>query len=70
MTQKQMILTHLQTDKSITPLQALAEYGVYRLSDTIFKLREKYEIKTEQKSSLNRFNKAVKYAKYIYVGAK
>lgn len=70
MTQKEMILTHLQTDKSITPLQSLTEYGVYRLSDVIFKLRETYNIKTEQKSTLNRFNKVVKYAKYIYVGVK
>ena len=65
-----MILTHLQTDKSITPLKALKEYGVYRLSDTIFQLREKFDIKTKQESTLNRFNKVVKYAKYIYVGVK
>lgn len=70
MTQKEMILNHLQKEGSITPLQALREYGVYRLSDCIFRLREAHEIKTIQQTSIGKFKNKVKYAKYVYHGIK
>jgi len=70
MTQKQMILEHLQKEISITPLQALKEFGVYRLSAVIFKLREVYKIDTIQQTSIGKFKNKVKYAKYIYKGVK
>ncbi len=40
MTQNQQILSHLQTGKDITPLQALGLYGVYRLAARINDLRK------------------------------
>lgn len=47
MKQSQMILNHLKKD-SITPLEALKEYGCFRLSGIIFKLKQSgYNIKTE-----------------------
>jgi len=70
MTQKQMILKHLQREKTITPLQALKEFGAYRLSAIIFKLRETYEIDTEQQTSIGKFRNKVTYAKYVYKGLK
>ena len=70
MTQKQLVLAWLQEKGSITPLEALSELGVYRLGDVIFKLRERFEIETVRQTSLNKFNKVVKYAKYEYKGKK
>lgn len=39
MTQKANILAHLQAGKSITPLQALKQFGCFRLADIVYKLR-------------------------------
>lgn len=47
MTQKEMVLAHLQQGKSITPMQALNKYGCYRLASVIKRLREAdYKIET------------------------
>ena len=46
MTQQQQIFKHLQR-KSITGLEAWKEYGVYRLSSLIHRIRkEGYQVKT------------------------
>mgnify|MGYP001046662639 FL=1 len=39
-TQKVNVLNHLKSGKSITPLEALQEYGCFRLADRIFVLRQ------------------------------
>ena len=39
-TQKVNVLNHLKSCKSITPLEALQEYGCFRLADRIFVLRQ------------------------------
>jgi hypothetical protein len=39
-TQKENVLNHLKSGKSITPLEALQEYGCFRLADRIFVLRQ------------------------------
>ena len=45
---KQDILDHLKKGKSITPLEALTQYGSFRLSAVIFNIRELgYETHTE-----------------------
>ena len=47
-TQKEAILRHLQSGKTITPLEALNLYGCYRLGARIWDLRDEgYEIKSE-----------------------
>ena len=47
-TQKEAILRHLQSGKTITPLEALNLYRCYRLSARIRELRDEgYEIKSE-----------------------
>ena len=37
--QAKTILRHLEKGKTISPLEALMVYGIYRLSDCIFKIR-------------------------------
>ena len=47
-TQKEAILRHLQSGKTITPLEALNLYGCYRLGARIWELRDEgYKIKSE-----------------------
>jgi len=66
-TQKSRILRHLQDCGSITPLDALREYGVYRLSAIIHTLRnEGNNIGTEMVKFTNRYGKPNNYAKYTY----
>lgn len=40
MTQTEMILAHLQSGKPITPLEALREYGCFRLGARIWDLKQ------------------------------
>tara|TARA_B100001939_G_scaffold320845_1_gene310033 strand:+ start:4718 stop:4915 length:198 start_codon:yes stop_codon:yes gene_type:complete len=45
---KDKVLAHLMTGQSITPIEALTEYGSFRLGAIIFDLRaEGYSIDTE-----------------------
>ena len=47
-TQKEAILRHLQSGKTITPLEALNLYGCYRLGARIWDLRDEgYVIRSE-----------------------
>ncbi len=43
-TQKQKILDHLKMFKTITPLEAMKEYGCMRLAAVVYKLKEEYAI--------------------------
>lgn len=65
MTQEQMILKHLQDYGTITTWEAFTDYGITRLSDKIFTLRNKgYNIENENMSALNRYKKKVHFTKY------
>jgi len=58
MSQTQIIFNHLKR-RSISPLIAWRQYGIYRLSDVIFKLRNSgCQIRTE-------INKEKKFATYF-----
>ena len=47
-TQRNRVLAHLMSGKSITPIEALDLYGSFRLSSIIFDLRgQDYDIRTE-----------------------
>lgn len=67
LTQKRLILEHLQRYGSIEPMTALREYGCYRLSGRISELRaDGVDIRTEyitQRSKVTGF--FVKFAKYV-----
>ena len=48
MSQKLQILNHLKNQKSITPIEALADYGCMRLGARILELRNVgYDIRTD-----------------------
>jgi len=63
--QEQRLLDYLKTNFKVSPMDAWIELGIYRLSDVVFKLRNKgYEIETERKSILNRFDEPCNFAEY------
>lgn len=63
MTQTQTVLNHLKHRGSISPMEALVSYGIYRLSDNIYKLREAgFGIDTVVKKD----EAGHKYARYQY----
>lgn len=65
MTQKKLILRHLQEFGSITPVTALREYGCFRLAARIADLREDgYEIKSELVKAKNKQGKTVTFSRY------
>jgi hypothetical protein len=62
--QEKRLLEYLKINKRITPLEAWAELGIYRLSAIMFKLREKCEIQTSRKSVTNKFGEHCNFAVY------
>lgn len=65
MTQAERILRHLQDFGTITPVEALAEYGVMRLGARIWDLKHQgHEIVTEREEGLNRYGERTAYARY------
>ena len=64
MSQRDRIRAHLLTHGSITPLEALREYGCFRLGARIWELRRDgfpVEPTTEEQGGK-------RYAKYVYAG--
>lgn len=48
MTQNTLVLNHLRSGKSITPLEALKSYGIFRLGARIWELKQSgYDIKSK-----------------------
>ena len=65
MTQCDKILFHLQTIGPITPVEALDQYGCFRLAARVAELKaEGYPITSEIVSKRNRFGETVRFAKY------
>ena len=66
MAQIDRVLSHLKTNGSIQPLEALRDLGIYRLSAVIYDLRQEgHKIKTERLSVTNRFGEEALIAKYV-----
>ena len=67
-TQCQMIIDYLKKYKSITPLEAIRDLGVYRLSARIKDLKDRYgyKIKSEIISVDTRNGGKTYVAKYIF----
>lgn len=64
-TQLDMILRWLIEYETITPIDAMREFGCMRLGARICDLRRAgYEIITEREHSRNRFGQPVCYARY------
>lgn len=69
MSHNEMILNHLKTRGSITPLEAINEYGILRLGARIYDLKDEgWPIKTVMETSKNRFGVPVRYARYSLDG--
>lgn len=68
-TQTQELLEYLQTYGSITPLEALAKLGIYRLSARIFDLRkEGHNIETNLVEEKDRRGRRCRVSVYTYLG--
>lgn len=67
--QREMIIRHLEAFETITPMEAMQEYGIMRLASRIDELRkEGYIIDTEMVHGYNRFTEKTRYAKYSLKG--
>ena len=66
MTQTEKVLRHLEEFGSITPLEALDQYGIMRLGTRIWDLRHMGRaIRSEDVRGQNRFGEPTRYARYI-----
>jgi len=64
-TQKQEILDHMLNIGPISPIEALREYGCFRLAARISDLRNDHvEIETTMKSLINRKGRHIRFAVY------
>lgn len=65
MTQKEMILRHLEEYGKITSFEAFVEYGITRLAARIHDLRaDGYKIKSTVQYARNRYGKKIKFERY------
>lgn len=65
MTQTEKILRHLREHGSITPLDAMQEYGIMRLASRICDIKKAgYSVVKETEKSKNRYGEPVRYARY------
>lgn len=65
MTQCDMILRYMQETGSITPWEAMREFGCMRLGARIWDLKKRgFEIQTEMVTDQNRYGKRVSFARY------
>lgn len=65
MTQNDRIMRHLREYGSITQLEAMQEYGIFRLASRISDLRkEGIKIKKETEKGKNRYGEPTSFARY------
>lgn len=71
MTQTTRILNYMETEGSITQLDALKEFGCMRLASRISELRRAgVPIKRTMEALKNRYGEKVHYARYSLEGGK
>ena len=67
--QTDRVLRHLRDFGSITPQEAISEYGIYRLGARIWDLKhEGHLIETQYIGARNRYGEPTHFAKYVYKG--
>lgn len=65
MTQSERVLRHLETYGSITPMEAMQEYGIMRLGARIYDLkRAGYPIAAGWVEGENRYGEITRFARY------
>jgi|ETN07SMinimDraft_1059922.scaffolds.fasta_scaffold237237_2 hypothetical protein len=63
--QEKRLLDYLKKHRSINPIMSWQALGIYRLSDVVFKLRNRgFEIETERKTVLNKWKEKTNFAEY------
>ena len=59
------VLHFIETEGSITPLDALREFGCMRLASRVSDLKRKgYPITREMEKTKNRYGETIRYARY------
>jgi hypothetical protein len=70
MTQQERLLKHFKKSKTIDPLRAWTQLGIYRLADCVFQLRKKgVAIETSPKKNKNKFEETCVVAEYRIRGS-
>lgn len=65
MTQNERILRYLDENGSITQLEAMQEFGIYRLASRISDLkRQGFKIRREMVKGRNRYDEPTSFARY------
>ena len=66
MNQREQVLAYINQFGSITPLDAIREFGITRLASRVYEIKKKegVELKATPEASVNRFGKTVRYARY------
>lgn len=65
MTQTKKILRHIEEYGSITPLEALQEYGIMRLASRMCDIkRAGHPVQRVTETAKNRYGEPVRYARY------
>jgi hypothetical protein len=65
MAQMERVLSHLKTKRTIQPLEAWRDLGIYRLSAVIYDLRQEgHKIDTRRVEVVNRFGEPALIAEY------
>lgn len=68
LTQTGKVLRHLRDYGSITPMDAMSDYGIMRLGARIYDLkRHGHVIQSELVQGQNRYGETTRYAKYTLV---
>lgn len=65
MTQKEQVLLHFRKKKSLTSWEAINKFGIARLADTIYQLKEHHNIITIIEKADGK-----RWARYVYMGKK
>ena len=67
--QTELVLMYLKQYGTITPVDAMREFGIMRLASRVSDLkRAGFNIQSRMKQSTNRFGKPVHYAEYFVGG--
>ena len=65
MSQRKVVLKHLQSGKELSQLEATQKYGILRLGAIIFNLRQEgYQISTRLEHGPNRYGNTSNYGVY------
>lgn len=66
MNQKEQVMEYLREHGSITPMEAIAEYGITKLSTVVSLLIRKDGVAISKKlcKGINRFGKTTRYMEY------